>query len=166
MTLGSKLACSEKTNIVNKLKLLCRAIGDSDNPGCPSTDAGVSVFTASVSKRRYVVKGNIVRFDKVWTNIGNNYDPRSGVYTTPKDGAYHFSCTVMSQGRNGIRVNLWKNDVKTVAIYSNGAFGGTLNMGLDLKKGDRVCIKQSYLENYIYAEPEYHFSMFSGFQIS
>lgn len=135
--------------------------------GSPSTGAaGESLFTASVSKRKYVVKGNIVRFDKVWSNVGNNYDPRSGVYTSPKDGAYHFSCTVMSQGKNGIRVNLWKNDVKTVAIYSYGAYGGTLNMALDLRRGDRVYIKQGHVENYIYAEPEYHFSMFSGFQIA
>ncbi|XP_071124093.1 complement C1q subcomponent subunit B-like [Mytilus edulis] len=167
MILGSEFACSEKSKIVNKLKLLCSDMGAGANPGSPSTGAaGESLFTASVSKRKYVVKGNIVRFDKVWSNVGNNYDPRSGVYTSPKDGAFHFSCTVMSQGNNGIRVNLWKNDEKTVAIYSYGAYGGTLNMALDLKRGDRVYIKQSHVENYIHAEPEYHFSMFSGFQIS
>ena len=112
-----------------------------------------------------MVRGGIIRFDKVWSNIGNNYNQFSGVYTAPRDGAYHFSCTVMSHRNNAIRVNLWKNYSKTVAVYSSSYYGGTLNMVLDLKRGDRVYIKQGHVENYIYAEPDYHFSMFSGFLI-
>lgn len=112
------------------------------------------------------MKGHIVRFDKVWSNIGNDYNPLSGVYTARKDGAYHFSCTVMSAGNKAIRVSLWKNNLKTVSSYSYHYYSGTLNLVLHLKKGDKVCIKQDYGENYIFSEPEYNFSMFSGFLIS
>ncbi|XP_052101294.1 complement C1q subcomponent subunit B-like [Mytilus californianus] len=105
---GSELACSEKSNIVNKLKLLCDGLDTGKESGDYNTSVSASGFSASVSRPKYVVRGHIVRFDKVWSNIGNNYDLQSGVYTAPKDGAYHFSCSVMSGGNKAIRVSLWK----------------------------------------------------------
>ncbi|CAC5388806.1 unnamed protein product [Mytilus coruscus] len=166
ITHGSELACSEKSNIVNKLKLLCDGLDTGKESGDRSTGVNVSGFSASVSRPKYVVRGHVVRFDKVWNNVGNNYDPQSGIYTAPKDGAYNFSCTVMSIVNKLIRVNLMKNNLKTVANYAKGHNSATLNMVLDLKKGDKVCIKQGHVENYIYSEPNYNFSMFSGFLIS
>ncbi|VDH99753.1 Hypothetical predicted protein [Mytilus galloprovincialis] len=160
---GSKLACPEKSSMVNKLKLLCDELDIGKESGDRSTASG---FSVSLSRAKYVVKGHIVRFDKVWSNIGNDYNPQSGVYTSPKNGVYHFSCTVMSAGKKAIRVSLWKNNLKTVTSYSYHHYSGTLNLVLHLKKGDKVCIKQDYHENYIHSEPKFNYSMFSGFLIS
>ncbi|XP_063431432.1 complement C1q-like protein 4 [Mytilus trossulus] len=134
--------------------------------GDRSSDVSVSGFSASVRTGKYLVRGQIVRFDKVWSNIGNDYDPQSGIYTAPQGGAYHFSCTVMSSGNTVIRVSLMKNNLRTVANFARGSNSATLNIVLDLKEGDKICIRQVHYGNYIYSEPSYNFSMFSGFLIA
>ncbi|XP_071170242.1 complement C1q tumor necrosis factor-related protein 3-like [Mytilus edulis] len=136
---------------------------------CHSGHGGkdVPAFSASLTTTKSVTSNNNVLFDKVWANIGNGYDASSGIFTAPKSGVYQFSCTIMRY-ENNIRVHLWKNEIKTVAIWPSSAKDhapGTLNIVLQLKKSDKVFIRNAQNQQ-IYSESGSHFSMFSGFMIS
>ncbi|VDH90089.1 Hypothetical predicted protein [Mytilus galloprovincialis] len=136
--------------------------------GTNQRDETSSAFAASLTAARTLGTGEIVKFDKVWTNVNNDYDPSTGVYTAPKQGVYQFLCTVMTANNKTLRLLLWKNDMKTVAVYpgNSGYNTGTINMILELKKGDKVYIKQASLDKlYIYSESAYNYSMFSGYLI-
>ncbi|CAG2190030.1 Glutamine amidotransferase-like class 1 domain-containing protein 3A, mitochondrial,Glutamine amidotransferase-like class 1 domain-containing protein 3B, mitochondrial,ES1 protein homolog, mitochondrial [Mytilus edulis] len=108
--------------------------------GLSQHDKVFSAFAASLTASKTLGHGEIVKFDKVWTNVNNDYDPITGVYTSPEPGVYQFSCSVMTQKDKQLRVYLWKNKKRTVAIYAGypGYNTGTLNMILDLAKGDKV----------------------------
>lgn len=93
--------------------------------------------------------------------------PSTGVYTAPKAGVYQFACTVMTQNGKSLNVFLWKNNTRTVAIYPGLTHHnmGTLNMILELKKGDKVYIKQWGSGGHIHNESSSNYSMFSGYLI-
>ena len=110
----------------------------------------------------------VAKFDKVWTNIGNGYDASSGIFTAPRGGVYQFSCSAMTNSGKTLRLHLMKNDQQTVSLYpgNSGYNMGTLSMVLELKKGDRVYMKQGGREKNLYSEAGSNFSMFSGYFIS
>ncbi|XP_071171117.1 heavy metal-binding protein HIP-like [Mytilus edulis] len=126
-----------------------------------------SAFAASLTDPKTLGVGQIIKFNKVWTNINKDYHASTGVYTAPIAGVYQFSCSVMTPYSKTLRVFLWKNDTKTVAIYpgNTGHNMGTLNMVLELRKGDKVYIKQGGGEKDIHSNSNSNFSMFSGYLI-
>lgn len=131
-------------------------------------DEEFSAFAASLTASKTLGVGELVKFDKVWTNVKKDYDPITGVYTAPTSGVYQFSCTVMTSSGGVLRVFLWKNDAKTVAVYPGqmGYNTGTLNMVLELNKGDKIYIKQGETEEKsIYSESASNFCLFSGYLI-
>ncbi|XP_063434094.1 cerebellin-2-like [Mytilus trossulus] len=140
--------------------------------GCPSGNGvsrkDVPAFAASLSSYTKTYKTNeSVLFDKVWANIGNGYDASSGIFTAPKSGVYQFSCTIM-RFKDSIKVHLFQNEKKTVAIYPGSGslyIPGSLNIVLQVKKGDKVFIRNERNQQ-IYSESGSQFSMFSGFMIS
>ena len=128
----------------------------------------VPAFGASFTKHVNLANNEVVKFDKVWTNIGNGYDSSSGVFTAPRGGVYQFSCSAMTAYDKILRLHLMKNDQRTVSLYpgQSGYNTGTLSMVLELKKGDRVYIKQGGREKSLYSESGSNFCMFSGYFIS
>ena len=129
----------------------------------------VPAFGASSTKNVNLANNEVVKFDKVWTNIGNGYNSSSGVFTAPRGGVYQFSCSAMTGHGKTLRIHLMKNDQRTVSLYpgNSGHNMGTLSMVLELKKGDRVYIKHPGSgHNSLYSESEYNYSMFSGYFIS
>ncbi|XP_073685545.1 cerebellin 17 [Garra rufa] len=107
-------------------------------------------------------------FNNIFTNIGNNYNPATGLFTAPVKGAYYFRFTVCGvQSKQSLGASLHKNGQKIVSVGqwrnhdqhrygSNGAV-------LQLEVGDVVCMK--LLPGYtIYDSPD-NLSTFSGFLI-
>ena len=70
----------------------------------------IPAFSASMTRSKTLETGEVLKFDKVWANIMNGYDPNTGVFTVPMDGIYQFSCTVMNQSGKTVYVHLWKKD--------------------------------------------------------
>ncbi|CAC5386617.1 unnamed protein product [Mytilus coruscus] len=120
--------------------------------------AGSVAFTASLSEFYVVDSNEIIKFDKVWMNIGDGYDPESGVFTAPETGLYMVSSTMRMD--NGLKCCLSKNDIKKVGLHGTG----TLNTMMMLQNGDRIYIK-NYGDGYHARLFGYHLSMFSAFLI-
>ena len=114
-----------------------------------------------------MVDGEILKFDKVWTNNKNCYNPTTGVFTAPKTGVYQVSATVMSSSSKTVFVYLWQNEIRMVALYGTTGYGAaTANTVLNLKKNDRLYLKVSGHSHAIHNGKEHPYSMFSGYLIS
>ncbi|XP_026129274.1 C1q-related factor-like [Carassius auratus] len=107
-------------------------------------------------------------FNNIFTNIGNNYNPATGLFIASVKGVYYFRFTACGQTiRQSLGASLHKNGQKIVSVgqwrdhnqhryASNGAV-------LQLEVGDVVCVK--LLPGYtIYDSPD-NLSTFSGFLI-
>ena len=105
-------------------------------------------------------------FDKVWTNVGNGYNPNTGKFTAPKSGLYQISGTVMSRPGKVLHVYLFKNDKQTLSLYSGTGYAtGTVNIVLKLQKGETVYMKHYNSTQTIYSDSG-AYCVFSGFLIS
>ena len=105
-------------------------------------------------------------FDKVWTNVGNGYNPNTGKFTAPKCGLYQISGTVMSTYGKKLHVYLFKNDKQTVSLYTGlGYATGTVNIVFKLQKGETVYMKHHNNTQTIFSNNSVY-CVFSGFLIS
>ncbi|CAC5386614.1 C1QL [Mytilus coruscus] len=119
-----------------------------------SNTAGSVEFTASIYKTYHVDPNQILKFETVWVNIGDGYDPESGVFTAPKSGLYMVSNTINAALNGLIRCNLWKNDVQNIGSLGTLHEAGTLNILMMIRKGDRIYIKSD--------KHGYHAKLFSN----
>jgi len=96
---------------------------------------------------RYVTSQNgRVKFDKVFVNLGNTFNDRMGVFTTPFDGVYYFAFTVGKYPMKKLSVALMKNDDEfQVLIYNENETQfremQSQSVMLQLVAGDRVYLK-------------------------
>jgi hypothetical protein len=97
--------------------------------------------------------GEIILFDKVWTNVGNGYNPNTGKFTAPKSGLYQISSTVMSPAGKLLHVYLFKNDKQTVSLYT-GYATGTVNIVFKLQKGETVYMKHHNSTQTIFSDSD------------
>ncbi|VDI50519.1 Hypothetical predicted protein [Mytilus galloprovincialis] len=86
-------------NIVERLRMVEKLVKEA----LILNTAGSVAFSASLSDDSHVDADEVIKFDTVWVNIGNGYDPDSGVFTAPKSGLYLIS--------NTIRASANQNDV-------------------------------------------------------
>ena len=137
--------------------------------GCSGYKKEIPAFSASRSKSQSLGPGEILLFDKVWTNIGNGYNPNTGKFTAPQSGLYQISGTVMSVPGKTLHAYLFKNDKQTVSAYAsighNSMTSGTVNMVLKLQKGDTVYMKHQNITTTLYSSNSVY-CVFSGFLIS
>ncbi|CAC5358880.1 unnamed protein product [Mytilus coruscus] len=101
----------------------------------------VIAFSAYRSASQSLSFGTIVHFDKVWTNIGNGYNPTTGIFTAPRSGLYHFTSVLMSENYS-INLRLFLNDSIKSTMYIHTKYDtGSFDVLLSLKKKDTVSIK-------------------------
>lgn len=118
-------------------------------------------FTASLSDGYQVNTDEIIKFDAVWVNIGDGYNPDSGVFTAPKSGLYLISNTIRSYGDDDLQCSLWVNDESTVFSAGSSTSSGTLTILMMIQKGDRICITS--FDDFKKVIFGHDFSMFSAF---
>ncbi|RVE55910.1 hypothetical protein OJAV_G00231040 [Oryzias javanicus] len=84
-----------------------------------------------------------LEFKKVVTNIGNGYNPETGIFTAPVKGLYYFRVTGIAGSNGELNAGLKKNGQNMFAIYQKaGTQAGTSNgMALELEQGDRVYVQ-------------------------
>ena len=93
-------------------------------------------------------QGQTIVFEHETIDVGNGYDPSTGIYTAPRTGRYVFTYTV---GQNGGASNnnywLMLNNVTTPVdqMWLYGSFGsvggGSQTAMVTLTKGDQVFVK-------------------------
>lgn len=82
-------------------------------------------------------------FDHVFSNIGNTYCVRSGVFTAPVRGVYQFHYHIFAGGSNGAGAKLIKNGEQVAAAYNHKAphdINASQGLSLLLEKGDKVSL--------------------------
>uniref|UniRef100_A0A3B4DLV2 C1q domain-containing protein n=1 Tax=Pygocentrus nattereri TaxID=42514 RepID=A0A3B4DLV2_PYGNA len=99
----------------------------------------------------------------VFTNIGNAYNPATGIFTAPVRGVYQFSFSTHGGGGRAVHVLLHKNGHHVAAVHSfqdRHNVNSSNGVSLLLEVGDVVCIKLG-ANAWIY-DDGVHYSIFSG----
>ncbi|XP_053187204.1 complement C1q-like protein 2 [Scomber japonicus] len=83
-----------------------------------------------------------LKFSKVFTNFGQGYNPKTGLFTAPVRGAYYFSFTTMDNRSNVYRdFYLYHNDKRVLDSFNfsaNGLESVSNSLVIQLEKGDVV----------------------------
>uniref|UniRef100_A0A671WTD5 Cerebellin 17 n=1 Tax=Sparus aurata TaxID=8175 RepID=A0A671WTD5_SPAAU len=83
-----------------------------------------------------------LKYSKVFTNIGNAYNPSTGFFTAPVKGVYNLQITVMGYDAGTIGVYVFKNNQRIMANWESNTdvipeyF--TKSLVLELKAGDEI----------------------------
>ncbi|XP_063422233.1 complement C1q-like protein 2 [Mytilus trossulus] len=159
--------CSPKLDnglMEDLLTMLIKFKGSKDYTHAPRKLRDIPAFTASISGTKSVGKNEILKFDKVWTNNGNHYNPSTGIFQSPKEGLYQVSATVMSSSGKQLFVRIWQNETKMIGLYPGTGYSeATINMVLHLKKGDKVTVRGEYGSLH---SSEQYYSTFSAYLVS
>uniref|UniRef100_A0A3B4F781 C1q domain-containing protein n=1 Tax=Pundamilia nyererei TaxID=303518 RepID=A0A3B4F781_9CICH len=102
-------------------------------------------------------------FKHVVTNIGNAYNPYTGIFTAPVRGAYHFDWKVLGRDSTYVGAFLFRNEEKNFLAYeeqSSGFASASNGASLLLEVGDQVTVRL-WASSRIY-DNENHQTTFSG----
>lgn len=131
-------------------------------PGPPGLSASqaqkkIAFFVGLTENFGPVTEHTDIVFDRVITNIGSGYEPKTGRFTAPADGVYQFNVIISAQGRQKAAVMVLKNGemVATVWAESIPYWSTASNVAvLSLDRGDQVWLlllsRASYLHGYMY----------------
>ncbi|XP_014835675.1 PREDICTED: cerebellin-2-like [Poecilia mexicana] len=125
----------------------------------------------SGSTERSAFRDTTLVFKRVVTNIGDAYNPQTGVFTAPLRGAYHFQWCISSYKDETTAAVLVKNDQQVFSAWEYRGFFTTMNddMGISsasngasllLEEGDAVSLRLFPL--CVIFDYGLHISSFSG----
>ncbi|XP_050950022.1 cerebellin 13 [Labeo rohita] len=103
-------------------------------------------------------------YQKIFTNVGNAYDPNTGTFTAPVNGVYFFRFYVHAHTPNQMAVSLHKNDQLQCSVYSlkpESNANGSNGVVLSLQKGDEV-YTQLWENSWVFDDGN-SYTSFSGF---
>ncbi|XP_034562585.1 heavy metal-binding protein HIP-like isoform X2 [Notolabrus celidotus] len=114
----------------------------------------------------YFETDTVLKYDKVFTNIGKAYNPTSGMFVAPIRGVYYFRFSAFGANNSQrVGVELYHNDQRVIRSDEYIAEGGHKNLSnaltLQLNEGDLVYMNlPKWLS--LYDNSENH-NTFSGF---
>lgn len=119
-----------------------------------------------ISSQKLSSNKNNFKFDNVWTNIGNGYNPSTGVFTAPLPGVYHFSVVGLSVNSRNLYLKLVHNSDFTSQnfVSGDGYKTGMIDVVFNLQRGDTVSVRG--IGGYdMYSDGTIH-STYSGYLIA
>ena len=126
-------------------------------------------FTVGLSTYTEFLEQEIIKFDKVITNIGGGYiddDNHAdyGKFITPQNGTYQFNANLYNKDKV-IGADLRVNSGRAVIATRNAGSGTTsFSAILDLKENEEVYLtRPEWVSDY--TEYDKYFTSFSGFLI-
>ena len=141
--------------------------GSGYNPGYSGSDHGDIAFSANRAdpccRRTY----SRLRFERSLTNLGGGWDGRSGVFTAPEIGTYHFSWTALSPDRSELRLGLMMNGLEMASSWadSQGYQSSSGSLVLSLRRGDEVSLEVSEGEVFESRSSSRGYTTFTGYRI-
>ena len=124
------------------------------------------MFSAFLSHWLQISKGDQVVFNQVLTNIGQNYDPKTGVFTCTVPGYYVFDVHVKGDFNKFAIVDIRLNGDRLVSAWADEGFGYTsasAHVSIVLRRGDRVDVTAAFLSSKLYGTTSGdRWNMFSG----
>ncbi|XP_048011278.1 uncharacterized protein LOC125244924 [Megalobrama amblycephala] len=106
-----------------------------------------------------------ITYRNVLTNIGNAYNPATGIFTAPLKGAYMFRVSVFGYGGTSATVSIYKNGEQVVVahdVQAQDRVNASNGVVLILKVGDVVYVRL-WSKTRIYDISYENLSTFSGF---
>ncbi|XP_016118260.1 cerebellin-1-like isoform X1 [Sinocyclocheilus grahami] len=105
-------------------------------------------------------------YEYVFLNIGDSYDPNTGIFTAPVRGAYAFRVFSKAFGspERDVTAGLFKNDQHIISTHGQQASGfisSSNGVSLLLEEGDQMKVNL-YPGQWIFDDGEHHHSTFSG----
>ena len=104
-------------------------------------------FTAGVTSSSSTWRSGTLIFNSIILNVGNGYNPSTGVFTSPVAGTYVFYVTAVEYLKQHLQVEIVLNSVSKVRTlsYSDANYQTGTNMAvLNLQKGDSVWVRHIY----------------------
>ena len=101
-------------------------------------------FTAGVTSSTSTWNSGTLIFNSVILNVGNGYNPSTGVFTSPVAGTYVFYVTAIEYSTQYLQVDIVQNSVSMVKLLGDDHADfqtGTNMVVLNLQKGDRVWVR-------------------------
>ncbi|XP_062963156.1 complement C1q subcomponent subunit B [Cynocephalus volans] len=122
-------------------------------------------FSATRTMLSSLRQNQTIRFDRVITNVNNNYEPRSGKFNCKVSGLYYFTYHASSRGNlcvNLIRSQEQPQKVVTFCDYAHNTFQVTTGgVVLKLNQGESVYLQATDKNSLLGIESAN--SIFSGF---
>ncbi|MCJ8737244.1 hypothetical protein PDJAM_G00021840 [Pangasius djambal] len=88
--------------------------------GLPGVDANVPQVSFSAALTNPMTSSGTIVFDKIFVNKGDFYDPRTGIFTAPRDGHYFFSAVLTGHKNEKIEAVLSKSNYGMARVDSAG----------------------------------------------
>ncbi|XP_022293098.2 uncharacterized protein LOC111103844 [Crassostrea virginica] len=101
-------------------------------------------FTAGVTATSTTWNSGTLIFNSVILNVGNGYNPSTGVFTSPMTGTFVFYVTAVEYSKQDLYVDIVLNSVskvRTIGESNAGYQTGTNMVVLNLQKGDSVWVR-------------------------
>ncbi|XP_062618471.1 complement C1q-like protein 3 [Saccostrea cucullata] len=135
-------------------------------------DSGAVGFYAYLGAHDSTPAANkMIKFDSIKVNVGNAYNPFSGVFTIPEAGVYVFSWTIECDGGGSIFTQIVKNNEFFGSIASDSTQESEYRMSTGValtlaNKGDIVFVRVNYVHgSRIHSSNEAR-SSFSGWKLN
>ena len=101
-------------------------------------------FTVGLSEHTTFLGRDIIKFDRILTNVGGGYigdvnNADYGKFIALKNGTYQFNAVIYSKD-DLVAVDLLRNEELITVAHNGGPDGGSASLAvvLDLKEGDQV----------------------------
>ena len=123
-------------------------------------------FTAGVTSSSTTWNSGTLIFNSVILNVGNGYNPSTGVFTSPVAGTYVFYVTAIEYSTQYLLVDIVLNSVSKVRLEGNNSATfqtGTNMVVLNLQKGDSVLVR--YASGKGYYTSSVPITTFTGFLV-
>jgi len=126
-------------------------------------------FSAGLSGDRIVGRRQKVVYDRVFTNVGLGYSPRSGVFTVPQSGIYVLQVHALARTGEPVYLQMKVNQDYVMSLHglkTNEYASASNAVILALDQGDEVYVANGkYVNSKLYGVSDEVYCTFSGYYI-
>ncbi|XP_026878658.2 cerebellin 11 [Electrophorus electricus] len=135
------------------------------------TESPKVAFTASMTSEEDLHRGPFTSekkliFDKVLTNIGDAYNPKTGVFIAPVKGIYYFRYSGYAFTLHNMGLSIFKGNTRFVSSYehTSGEKNDNVSNGavMQLSAGEEVHMRL-WIQSWIFVDYRYNYSTFTGY---